>query len=49
MIIIKFICEINIRVYLINIINAHKTLVILKNLYEETDLSTIDISYKKTN
>ena len=48
-IIIKFICEINIRVHLINIINAHKALVILKNLYEKTDSSIIDISYKEIN
>ena len=49
MIIIKFICEINIRIYLINIINAYRTLIILKNLYEKTNLSIIDISYKKIN
>ena len=49
MIIIKFICEINIQVYLINIINAYRALIILKNLYEKTDSSIIDISYKKIN
>ena len=49
MIIIKFICEIDIRVHLINIINAHRALIILKNLYEKTDSSIIDISYKKIN
>ena len=47
MIIIKFICEIDIQIHLINTINAHKALIILKNLYERTDLSIIDISYKK--
>ena len=49
MIIIKFICEVDPRVHLINIINAHTALSILKNLYEKTDLSTIDISYKEIN
>ena len=49
MIIIKFICEVDIRVHLINIVNAYRVLVILKNLYEETDSSIIDISYKKIN
>ena len=49
MIIIKFICEIDIQIYLINIINAHKALIILKNLYKKTDSSIIDISYKKIN
>ena len=47
MIIIKFICEVDIRVHLINIINAHKALIILKNLYEGTDSSIIDIWYKE--
>ena len=49
MIIIKFICEFNIQIHLINIINAHKALIILKNLYEKTDSSIINISYKKIN
>ena len=49
MIIIKVIYEINNRVYLINIINAHKALIVLKNLYEKTDSSTINISFKKIN
>ena len=49
MIIIKLTCEIDLRVHLINIINAHTALGILKNLYEKTDLSTIDISYKEIN
>lgn len=49
MIEIKFNCEANFRVHLINIINAHKALNILKNLYEGTDLSTIDISYREIN
>ena len=49
MIIIKFICEINFQIYLINIINAYTALNILKNLYKKTNLSTIDISYKKIN
>ena len=49
MIIIKLICETDSRVHLINIINAHTALDILKNLYEKINLSTIDISYKKIN
>ena len=49
MIIIKLICEINTRVYLINIIIAHKALIILKNLYKKTDSLIIDILYKKIN
>ena len=48
-IIIKFICEIDIRVHLINIINVHKALIILRNLYEKTNSSIIDISYKEIN
>ena len=47
MTIIKFICELDSRVHLISITNAHTVLDILRKLYEETNLSIIDISYKE--
>lgn len=49
MAIIILTCEANSRVHLINVSNFHVALDTLRKLYEDTNLSIIDISYKKIN
>ena len=49
MIIIKFNCEINVRIHIINIKNDKIVLNIFKNLFEKTKFSIIDIFYRKIN
>ena len=47
--IIKFSCEINVRMHIINIKNDKIVLNIFRNLFEKTDLSIIDIFYREIN
>ena len=45
--IIRLACEVGPRVHLTNVTNGQTALEILRKLYEGTDLSTIDISYRE--